>query len=115
MNKAEANKRLKRIYKRLRECKTNVSLNSNLGRCFGQITANFEISDGDIDISHLIELNPHKGGQSFIKTVLHECLHLAYWNEPEKQIRTWENEMFPLLSDRQLTNLLTRCISSRQL
>ena len=111
MNKGEANRHLKRIYKRLKGCRCDVVLNGKLGKCFGQITADFVIKDGDIDFSHLIELNPHKSGKSFIKTVLHECLHLAYWNEPEKQILRWEQEMFPLLSDRQLTNLLIRCVS----
>jgi len=112
LNKPEANRHLKRIYKRLRESRCDVALNGKLGKCFGQITVDFVIKDGDIDFSHLIELNPYKSGKSFIKTVLHECLHLAYWNETEKQIRTWENEIFPLLSDRQLTNLLIRCVSS---
>lgn len=113
MTKPEANRMLKKIYKRIRTGSPTVILNSNLGKCFGQITANLEISNGEIDFSHLIELNPNKSGKSFIKTVLHECLHLAYWNKPEKQIRKWENEIFPLLSDRQLTNLLRKCISRR--
>lgn len=108
MTKVEANRRLKKIYKRLRDNPPNVTLNGALGKCFGQITASLEISNGDIDFSHLIELNPHKSGKSFIKTVLHECLHLAYWNTPEKQIIRWENDIFPLLTDRQLTNLMKR-------
>ena len=108
MTKAEANRRLRKIYSRLKDTKPTIVVNSKLGKCFGQISAEFEIKDGCIDFSHLIELNPNKSGKSFIKTIIHECLHLAYWNEKEKQILKWENDMFELLSDRQVTNLLRR-------
>ena len=107
MTKTEANNKLRRIYRRLKESKPSVELKS-LGKCFGQIKVGFEICDGTLDFQHAIELNPHKCGKSFLKTVLHECLHLAYWNAHEKQILKWENEMFGLLTDKQLSNLMKR-------
>lgn len=114
MTKAEADRKLRRIYRRIRESRPGVVFNSKLGKCFGQISAEFAISDGDIDFSHLIEFNPNKSGKSFVRTVIHECLHLAYWNAPEKQILKWESDLFKLLSDRQITNLMKRLYGARK-
>ena len=108
MTKPEANKMLRKIYRRLKEIRPDISVNSKLGKVFGQITIGINVGESGWDLAHLIEINPNKCGKSFFRTIIHECLHLAEWNAPEKQILKWESEMFEQLSDRQLSNLMKR-------
>ena len=103
MTKIDATRKLRGIYKVLANNQAKVQLNKKLKPLFGQVIMN--------DSGYKIELNPNKSGKSFICTVIHECLHAAYWQEHEKTIGRWEKEMFRLLSDRQLTNLMKRLFS----
>ena len=105
MTKPEANKMLRKIYRFLKKNDVVFDLKRDIN--------DFDhIYKGGAGYDYLVELNATKCGRSFLRTVIHTCLHLAEWNAPEKQILKWETEMFEQLSDRQLSNLMRRLYGS---
>lgn len=56
-----------------------------------------------------LKLNPSRRGVGgIVSTLIHELLHVVYFNAPESRIRKLEKEVYENLTDRQLTNLLKR-------
>lgn len=51
---------------------------------------------------------------SFLSTVIHECIHMIYSDLREREVLRMEKEVFELLTDRQLTNLLKRIAERAQ-
>ncbi len=112
MKRIEANRRLYRIYRILRDDNfdVRVALSRKLPRnkqgrqWFGMVDPQ---ADGGLQIV-LNPWRPWKSRGGFVSTVLHECLHLSDWDESEKEISRIEKEMFKALTDRQLGNLMKR-------
>lgn len=110
MTKKEATKKLHKIYSILKDDEVRVKLNRKLPkgkggrRWFGMV----DPEDDGIFTIHVNPWRPWKSRGGFVSTVLHECLHLAYWDLDEKGISILEKEMFEVLSDRQLGNLMKR-------
>jgi hypothetical protein len=105
VDRKQANYLLRRIYASLRREDVQVKFDSTDDTQLGGLTWN---DDGTL----CMELNPRcgvgKGG--FISTILHECLHMVRADLPEKKILKMEEEMFAVLTDRQLGNLTKRVI-----
>lgn len=101
MSKTEARYWLRRIYTMLREAKDDGLVKVRLNR----LIHNY----GEIDLEKepaVVTINNAKG--SFIRTMLHECIHLCDLDMPEKKVLACEMELFKSLTDRQLANVLKR-------
>lgn len=60
----------------------------------------------------VIQLNPNRrGAGGIVSTLIHELLHIVFYDDPEYKICEKEKQMYRLLSDRQLTNLLRKTFS----
>ena len=102
MDKKKANNLLRRIYRALNNQIVEFKVNSNLNA--------YGIYDETNDEKILIEVNPRKNKEFFL-TLIHELLHLIDYGN-EKQISAVETELVQNLSDKQLTNLLKKVVSS---
>jgi hypothetical protein len=110
MNRQHATRILYRIYRMLRNGDVKVKLNRKLpfdrnGRkWFGMVDP---ADNGKFHI-HVNPWRPWTTQGGFVSTVLHECLHLVFWDTAEHEIVKVEQEVFNALSDRQLSNLINR-------
>ena len=98
--KAEANYRLKQIYKVLRGdqlfCRFTKRLVEEMGA-----DATLESVDDDM----LISIDPT---QSFIPCIVHECLHIVMNSDDEVLIGRMEQELMHWITSRQCNNLYKR-------
>lgn len=101
MTKREANLILRRMHRQLRNGEVRTVLDRKIKDCCGSI----DWPDGTMEI----RLNPDaqsKGG--IVSTFLHELLHAVFYDSKEGWIRRTEKELYKVLSDRQLTNLIRK-------
>ncbi len=102
MTRKEATKLLYKIYRILEDEEVKVSLNRRI-RAHGDVT----FMPGNPAIR--VRVNPSRRGRGgILGTLLHELLHIVFFDFPEYEISRLEKEMFRALSDRQLANLLKR-------
>lgn len=104
MTKKQCDYLLRKIYGALRDEDVRFKLDRKLGNVYGELTCN----SSDPTMVTII-VNPAKKGAlgGFMSTLIHECLHLVSAAK-EKDIRKCEHEMFKVITDRQLGNLLKR-------
>lgn len=102
MNKKQADYLLRRIYKALEDNTVRVRFNRRMKKILGLCTW----EDDHVRIT----LNPDEQGErgGMMSTIIHECLHMVRSDLDEEDILKMEEEMFALLTDRQLGNLLRR-------
>jgi hypothetical protein len=101
MDRKEATKVIKRIYRAIEENMIRVHI-KRMGDTMGWC----RYEDDHIDII----LNPDDRAMKscLLSTFIHECIHMLWNDLTEKQVLKMENEVFEALSDRQLENLFKR-------
>jgi hypothetical protein len=105
MEKKRADYLLGRIYKTLKDPDVRLRLDRSLGKIYGECSLSWRHPE-----RVTITVNPAKKGArgGFMSTLLHECLHMVLADLDEKAICSLEKEMFEVLTDRQLENLLKK-------
>ena len=103
MNKAEANYKLRKIYKLLKTHKVVVGFDRELDG-WGEM---------QIEGHKSIRITLHPKRRELPQTIIHELLHKCYPEiDDDSVFLAWEDEMFELLSDQQLSNLMLRLYGS---
>lgn len=109
MTNKEASRKLYALYRKLKQEDIRVALTRRLPKntkgqkWFGMCEFGGECFN--------ISLNPARPWRSrggFVHTVLHEMIHIAWWDMSEKDVNKLEKDMFNALTDRQLTNFIKR-------
>jgi hypothetical protein len=102
MTKKQCDYLLRKIYAALKDETVRFKLDRKLGKVYGELAC----PDGN---KVIIKVNPAKKGArgGFMSTVIHECLHMIS-AACERDIEVCEEEMFKVITDRQLENLLKR-------
>ena len=97
MDKAEATKLLRRMYKEIRRGEIKFTI-----KCSPGIAGKWEPNPSVPTVEYEIELNPR---EDILPTLIHEMLHHLFPEKRHSWIDKTEKQMVELLSDRQMKNL----------